>query len=127
MTLAPATAAALDAGRALWNRGAWFEAHEVWEEAWRAELGEAKRLLQGLIQAAAAVVKARRDKNAEGTIRLLETALAKLDGFPDGSAGLALGDFRSGLRRLLDEARRWAEGGAAQATIPPLRITSSKA
>ena len=40
------------AGIVLFNRGDFFEAHEVWESLWMETFGEEKRFYQGLIQAA---------------------------------------------------------------------------
>jgi predicted metal-dependent hydrolase len=48
-----ALAQGLEAGRAAFNRGAYFEAHELWEEAWRELAGGERIVLQGLIQIAA--------------------------------------------------------------------------
>ncbi len=42
----------------LYNHGFAWEAHEVWEARWRAARGADRALLQGLIQCAAACVKA---------------------------------------------------------------------
>ena len=43
----------LEPGRAAFDRGEFFEAHELWEEVWRALAGEERLLAQGLIQLAA--------------------------------------------------------------------------
>ena len=40
------------AGIVLFNRGDYFEAHEVWEALWMETFGEEKRFYQALIQAA---------------------------------------------------------------------------
>src|SRR6266404_7370062 len=40
------------AGIVLFNRGDFFEAHEVWESLWMDTAGEEKRFYQALIQAA---------------------------------------------------------------------------
>ena len=37
-------------GVRLFNAGRWFEAHEVLEDAWRAEPEDVRRLYQGLLQ-----------------------------------------------------------------------------
>jgi uncharacterized protein len=42
-------------GRAAFEEGRFFEAHELWEEVWRELEGEERRLVQGLIQIAAAL------------------------------------------------------------------------
>ncbi len=43
------------AGIVLFNRGDFFEAHEVWEELWIDMAGPEKQFFQGLIQAAVAL------------------------------------------------------------------------
>jgi hypothetical protein len=43
-------------GIELFNSGQFWHAHEEWEQTWMAETGEARRFIQGLIQAAAALV-----------------------------------------------------------------------
>ena len=45
--------ARLQPGRAAFNRGAFFEAHELWEGVWRGLGGDQRNLVQGLIQIAA--------------------------------------------------------------------------
>ena len=42
-------------GRAAFDRGAFFEAHELWESVWRELGGEERTAVQGLIQIAAAL------------------------------------------------------------------------
>jgi uncharacterized protein len=42
----------LEEGRLLFNRGQYYEAHEVWEDLWRLTNGPLKVSYQGLIQAA---------------------------------------------------------------------------
>ena len=43
----------LERGRAAFNRGEYFQAHELWEEAWQELDGVERILVQGLIQIAA--------------------------------------------------------------------------
>src|SRR3981081_1608949 len=52
MTSATAYDARYLAGIVLFNRGDFFEAHEVWESLWMDTFSEEKRFYQGLIQAA---------------------------------------------------------------------------
>ena len=94
-----ATALLLSRGRALFNSGLYFEAHEVWEEAWLAETGNTRRMLQGLIQIAAALLKAGRSEHPGGCLRLLDAGIEKLANGSSGS-GLAIGTFVSSLRSL---------------------------
>lgn len=74
------TEAALAAGIKLFNAGKFFEAHEVWEDAWRDEVGEVKARLQGLIKIAAGFYKAERGVPA-GALKLLSAGVAQLAPF----------------------------------------------
>ncbi len=75
---APERAAALAAGIAAYERGDYFEAHELLEPAWMGTDVPADRaLLQGLIKLAAAYVHSVRG-NPAGIVRNLEGARARL-------------------------------------------------
>ena len=68
----------------LFNRGDFFECHEVLEAVWLENSGEQKLFLQGLIQVAVSFYHLRRG-NFTGSERLLRAALQKLsrsDGQP---------------------------------------------
>lgn len=103
----------LEEGRRLFNDQRFFEAHEVWEEAWRAEKEATRALLQGLIQVAAGYFKALSEKNAAGAAKLLEMGLEKLAPFPEVCAGLSLGALRIQVTSDLDEVRRWRDTNGA--------------
>jgi uncharacterized protein len=118
----PSTREALLRGRVLYDAGRFFDAHEVWEEAWLAERGEVRALLQGLIQVAAGYVKGLRDLRPAGSVKLFEAALAKLEPLPDGLAGVALDRFRADLASAAEAARRWRDGAAAGLEAPPPRL-----
>jgi hypothetical protein len=80
--------------------GAYFEAHELWEELWRdAPEGFDRQFLQGLIQVAAAMHKAIGQHKPKPATRLLERALMKLRPAPDGYMGLQ-------VKRLIEESER---------------------
>jgi predicted metal-dependent hydrolase len=116
------TVEALERGRVLFNAGSYFEAHEVWEEAWLQETGEPRRLLQGLIQIAAALHKAARGERARGCVLLLEWGSTKLEGIADSSAGLALGRFRARLKAFRKQVEPWGKGdsGPPSGALPRL-------
>lgn len=105
--MSPTTLTALQAGQTHFNARAYFEAHEVWEVAWRAETGEPKLLLQALILVAAGCHKATKGE-ASGTVKLLGAALGKLAPFPATHAGLELGAFRDAVTEALAHAERWS-------------------
>jgi hypothetical protein len=77
----PAVPAILDArlepGRAAFNRGAFFEAHELWEDVWRVLTGAERELTQGLIQIAAGLHHLQQGRPRPAA-RLLGRGLAKL-------------------------------------------------
>ena len=87
------------------NRGWWWEAHEVWEEQWHVVEGRdavQHDLLKGLIQLAACALNRERGSD-RGAGRLLESACGFLE-----QAAAAGGDQLMGLDlpALRDEARR---------------------
>ena len=86
-------------GLELFNRRKFFEAHEAWEDGWLLETGEPRRLLHGLIQVAAALVKLQRGE-PRGTVTLLDKGLPKLRGIPGERYGLD-------LEGLLSQADSW--------------------
>ena len=79
-------------GARLFDQGAFFEAHEVWEERWRVETEErSRRLLQGLIQIAAGLHKLVMVRDRASASRLLARGLAKIDGCAE------VAEFRAGM------------------------------
>jgi hypothetical protein len=92
-------------GVALFNAGHWFEAHEVWEEAWRRETGARRGLLQGLILVAAGWLKQGQGRS-EGARTLFTRALERLEPLPPTCEGVDVGV-------LVPQVRHWREAGAA--------------
>ena len=76
-------------GIALFQRGEFFEAHEVWEELWKLEVGADRIFIQGLIQAAGYFVLVGK-KNWSGAERLALAARTKLAARPDNELYRAL-------------------------------------
>ncbi|MEO8189823.1 MAG: DUF309 domain-containing protein [Acidobacteriota bacterium] len=108
--MTPATRDSIARGRALFNRGEFFEAHEAWEEAWLTEAGPARLFLQGLIQIAASLLKAGRAEHPGGCLRLLDAGIEKLADAGDAGSGLALAAFIDSLNRLRPSVAAWADG-----------------
>ena len=114
ITLLLETRRLLSRGRVLFDQGAYFEAHEVWEAAWLGEKGKTRRLLQGLIQIAAAFYKLSRRDAPGGALKLLDAGLARLDGVEDLDAGrLPLSRFREATARTRERVAEWARGESA--------------
>jgi hypothetical protein len=105
-------------GARLFDEGAFFEAHEAWEERWRVATDPAERdFLQGLIQIAAAFHKLLVKNSPASAARLLSRGLAKLDASAAGAPEIGLAAFRHGLRAC---ERDLAAGRFVRTTIPVL-------
>ena len=87
-------------GIELFNRHEFWEAHEAWEEIWLVVDGTQSDFLQGLIQAAAALLKYRRDEPAPA-LRLYKNSKEKLDRCPDTYMGLQVREFQAAMAAAL--------------------------
>jgi predicted metal-dependent hydrolase len=80
------------------DAGAYFEAHEDWEELWRAAVDGVERTwLQGMIQVAAALHKLRVVEDVDAALRLFTKALAKLSASPSRMRGIDVEAFRAAI------------------------------
>ncbi len=84
----------------LWSEGRYWEVHEVLEPYWLQASGPERELLQGLIQLAAALHKARTSRR--GAERLFHKALRHLKRVP----GLDAEAFAAGVRAALADPDR---------------------
>jgi predicted metal-dependent hydrolase len=94
----------LELGSAAWARGAWFEAHECWERAWRLSVPPDRPAVQALAQLAAALVHLSNGRQ-RGAMSVLAKAHGKLM-LPDtpGAVGpVEVTAVRSLIERLRDE------------------------
>jgi len=96
----------------LFNQAAFFDAHEVWEDVWRAAPPEEKKFLQGLIQVAVAFHH-HSTGNLIGARSLLERATRNLQGYPEDHAGVQ-------LSALLLSLATWKETLANGGPLPPM-------
>ena len=97
----------LQLGVAAYRRGEFFEAHEIWEVAWRDEPNATlKAFQQGLILVAAAMHKLVKMGSPAGAVRLLGRAQDKLEGVPDGTGGMAIARLRDDIERAREELGR---------------------
>ena len=83
-------------GIASFNRGEYFESHEVWEELWRACQGPEKMFYKGLIQAAVALHHAGRG-NRGGAWTLYRRSRCALEPYRPCYLGLDLERFLAEL------------------------------
>lgn len=89
-------------GLELFNSGAFFDAHEVWEDVWRDAEGLEKRFLQGLIQVAVAFHHYSTG-NLAGASSVLERARKNIAECPAEFGGID-------LIALLESVAKWQEG-----------------
>jgi uncharacterized protein len=117
---------AFEAGVAAYDRGDFFEAHELLEPAWMGTAEPAERdLLQGLIKLAAAYVHGVRG-NPLGIARNLAGARERLADALDSPAAAASGIDVAALVAAIDDrlARLARDPDDATVDAPPLRRTS---
>lgn len=109
---------ALTLGIEHFDRGAYFEAHEAWEEAWRRASGEDAAFFRGLVQAAAACLHASRG-NRHGAMTLLRKARGHLNGLASPYRGVDLAKLGCEVEDYVAGARR---AGARRPRIGRLGI-----
>lgn len=96
----------------LFNRGAFFAAHEAWEEIWRSTAPEPRTLFQGIIQVAAAMHQLRDLHRRAGPRNTLAKARGHLEPYAPVACGLDL----EGLLATVRSWQEWLE--AADGTMP---------
>ena len=104
-------------GVARFNRGEFFECHEILEAAWLDASGDEKIFLQGLIQLAVSFYHLRRG-NFPGSSRLLRAAVEKLSGAMATDHSVELRELVAVLRPLLEQI----ESGQASPQMPAPRL-----
>ena len=90
-------------GIALFNRGEFFEAHEIWEDLWHACGSPDRRFYQALIQAAVAAYHWGRG-NAAGAKRLYHSGRKYMEPFRPVYMGLVIDVFWDAMARHLAAA-----------------------
>ena len=99
-------------GVTLFNRGHFYDCHEVLEDVWRPARGRRRRFLQALIQVAVALHHHSRG-NLIGARSLLARGSNTLTQYPAVYAGLD-------VRRLRTSLETWREALAGERPAPPL-------
>jgi predicted metal-dependent hydrolase len=93
----------LEQGRAAFNRGEFFEAHERWEEVWRELEGAERVLVQGLIQIAAGLHHLQHGRRGPAA-RLLGKGVKKVSrAAPAALGALPIDSLACDVARLLVE------------------------
>jgi len=104
-------------GVADFNAGAFYEAHERFEELWNDTEGTPRRLCQALLQLAAGYHKLELGVPG-GAVKLLGRALGILDDLPAGALPAEMAGVREAVRRHLASLRT-----TPGAPIDPPRLT----
>jgi hypothetical protein len=108
-------------GIELFNRGEFYEAHEVLEDVWRPSGQPERRFLQGLIQVAVALHH-HSQGNVVGARSLLARARRNLNLYPPAFGGIELAD----LRNALDLWQQALDSGSELPPAPQLRVLKSQ-
>jgi uncharacterized protein len=98
-------------GIRLFNKAAFFEAHEVLEDVWRASPQPEKKFLQGLIQVAVGLHHYG-NGNLIGAHSLLGRAAGNLSRYPANFGGIQ-------LTQLLNCLAEWQQSLADNKPVPP--------
>lgn len=102
----------LEQGRAAFNRAAFFDAHECWENAWRGLKGQERTVVQGLIQIAAGLHHLQQHRSVPAG-RLLAKGLEKLArGAPTRLGGMRFDALIADVERFLKKL------AAAEGALP---------
>jgi uncharacterized protein len=121
---APDFETTLRRGVELFNQERFFEAHEVWEVAWRAFPGDPAYFLHGLIQIAAGFVKLQRGE-PRGAALNLEKGRSKIERFAPSRHGLDVSSLLAETARWISltwEMARSARTEYDATTLPRLRL-----
>src|SRR3954466_2868733 len=87
-------------GIQLFNEHEFFEAHEVWEDAWHMAYGTKYEFYQGLIQCAVALERYARS-NPRGVVSLYNTYRRHFKDVPDKFMGLDVKNFLARMHEAL--------------------------
>ena len=109
-------------GIELFNRREFWESHEAWEEIWLKCDGIQAEYLQGLIQAAAALLKYQRNEPAPAR-RLYATAMGRLSLCPDKYMGLDVREFQRHLEACMRPVITGPFAPIDESKIPRLSVS----
>jgi len=104
-------------GVELFNRAAFFEAHEALEDVWRAAPQPEKKFLQGLIQVAVALHH-HGNGNSAGARSVLKRAFRNLSLYPEGYGGID----SAPLLRSISEWQRALDEGTPVPALPTIAV-----
>lgn len=100
-------------GLELFNRGEYFEAHEVLEEAWNEDETPGRELYRAILQVAVAYLQIERG-NFNGAIKMFLRLRQWIDPLPDHCRGVDVAQLRADARRVYDELQRLGRSRLAE-------------
>lgn len=89
-------------GLELFNRGAYFEAHEALEEAWNEDNTPGRELYRAILQVAVAYLQIERG-NYNGALKMFLRLRQWIDPLPERCRGVDVAQLRLDARRVYDE------------------------
>ncbi len=104
-------------GIELFNRAAFFDAHEALEDVWRAAPLAEKKFLQGLIQVAVALHH-HGNGNLAGARSVLRRAFRNISLYPEGFGGI----HSAGLLHSIAEWQRALDEGLPVPALPRIVV-----
>ena len=112
---------AFERGVALFNRRAYFAAHEAWEELWQSAEEREKAFFGALIQMAAALHLRFERGGGRGTRNLLVQALTTLEGYRPSFGGVDVDRLYAELTTYTErvEERKETEAGWLDRWLAP--------
>ncbi len=117
----------LVAGVHLFNRGEFYECHEVLEDAWRSDLRPCRDLYQGILQLGVAIYHIQRGNHA-GARKVLHRALRHLSRLPSECQGVDVATLRAqatAIQAYLASLETSVETALPPGMLPKVRIRNT--
>lgn len=118
----------LDQGIDLFNRGYFFEAHDVWEEIWQAEKGPMRNFFKGLIHLAGGFHH-HQNGNYRGSAALLTSGIGYLRPYLPSQMGVDLTAILPQVDEQLAKVLRLRDGTSSSedVRVPTIRRANEPA
>lgn len=111
------------------NRGEYFEQHELLERAWLAEPRAVREMYQGILQIGVAFLQLERD-NWAGALKMFRRGLPRLRSLPPVCQGVAIAPFRTAAEQIHWEVTALGPerlGEFDRSRFPRIDVTASTA
>jgi len=115
----------LDQGIDLFNRRYFFEAHDVWEEIWKAERGPLRNFFKGLIHLAGGFHHFQ-NGNYRGSVALFTSGIGYLRPYAPAQMGIDLTAVLPGIEEQIAKVTRLRDGTSETEDVEFLTISREK-